>query len=63
MTDPGQGTLVAFTTAADPQEVVSACHQSGVVIRSLPNGWLRASCGWWNSEQDVERLLAALPRD
>jgi selenocysteine lyase/cysteine desulfurase len=23
-------------------------------------GWLRASCGYWTSEDDIERLLAAV---
>jgi selenocysteine lyase/cysteine desulfurase len=32
-----------------------------VIVRDLPGtGWLRASCGWWNDEEDVERLVASL---
>ena len=60
LTEPDQGTLVAFTTAGDPDELVAACHDRGVVIRRLPNGWLRASCGWWNSSEDIDRLIAAV---
>jgi hypothetical protein len=31
------------------------------VIRDLAKfGWLRASCGFWTSEDDLQRLLAAL---
>ena len=31
------------------------------LIRDLPGtGWLRASVGWWTSDDDVERLVAAL---
>jgi selenocysteine lyase/cysteine desulfurase len=32
-----------------------------VVIRDLPGlGLLRASCGFWTSDDDLDRLLAAL---
>jgi hypothetical protein len=31
-----------------------------VIIRALPNGWLRASCGWWTSDDDIARLVAAV---
>jgi L-cysteine/cystine lyase len=60
LTEPDQGTLVSFTTALPPDQAVSACEEHQVVIRRLPNGWLRASCGWWNSADDVERLVASL---
>jgi L-cysteine/cystine lyase len=60
LTEPDQGTLVSFTTALAPEQAVSRCEEHGVVIRALPNGWLRASCGWWNSEEDVDRLVASL---
>jgi len=64
LTDAGQGTLVAFTIPGiPPEDVVARCEEHGVVIRSLPNGWLRASCGWWNSAEDLERLVASLPLD
>jgi L-cysteine/cystine lyase len=62
LSEPGQGTLVAFRAPQDPAQVVAACEAEGVVIRYLPNGWLRASCGWWTSDEDVERLVAALCR-
>jgi selenocysteine lyase/cysteine desulfurase len=36
-------------------------YEARVVVRGVPGtGWLRASCGWWTSEDDVERLLSAL---
>jgi L-cysteine/cystine lyase len=63
LTEPGQGTLVAFQFPGPPEEAVAACEERNVVIRWLPNGWLRASCGWWNSRQDVDRLVASLQRD
>jgi L-cysteine/cystine lyase len=62
VTQPGWSRLVGFTVPGAAEEVVDACQAAGVVIRSLPNGWLRASCGWWNSPADVDRLVAALPR-
>jgi selenocysteine lyase/cysteine desulfurase len=32
-------------------------------VRDLPGtGWLRASCGWWTSDDDIERLVAGLGR-
>jgi hypothetical protein len=31
------------------------------VVRDMPGtGWLRISCGWWTSDEDLERLLASL---
>jgi L-cysteine/cystine lyase len=59
-TPAGEATLVAFTVPGDPAETVSRCLERDVVIRSLPNGWLRASCGWWTSDGDVDRLVGAL---
>jgi selenocysteine lyase/cysteine desulfurase len=30
-------------------------------VRDLPGtGWLRASCGWWTSGEDIDRLIAGL---
>jgi selenocysteine lyase/cysteine desulfurase len=54
------GTLVSITPPGDPQETVARCRERGVIVRSLPNGWLRVSCGWWTSEEEVDRLVAAL---
>lgn len=60
LTEPGQSSLVAFKVPGDPERIVADCQEKGVVIRWLPNGWLRASAGWWNSEHDLERLVAAV---
>ena len=36
-------------------------HEAGVVVREVPEtGWVRVSCGYWNTEEHLERLLAAL---
>jgi L-cysteine/cystine lyase len=59
--EPGQGTLVSFVPPADPAETVAALFKAGVVVRELPGtGWVRASCGWWTNEDDLDRLAAGL---
>jgi selenocysteine lyase/cysteine desulfurase len=56
-----EGTLVSFVAPGDPAEDAARLYDAGVIVRDLPGtGWLRASCGWWNEESDLERLLAAL---
>ena len=36
-------------------------YDAGVLVRDMPNTpWVRVSCGWWTSDGDLERLLAAL---
>lgn len=61
VTEPRQATLVSFAVGGDPAEAVAACDAAGVVVRSLPGtSWLRASCGYWTADEDLERLVAAL---
>jgi len=61
VTGPGQATLVTFRPEGDPAELSAQAYERGVVIRDLPGtGWLRASCGYWTNEDDVERLAAAV---
>ena len=61
VTEPGHATLVTWRARGDAKEAVRRAHEERVVIRDLPGlGWLRASCGWWTSEDDVERLVDAL---
>ncbi len=59
-TEAGHGTLVSFRAPGEPVEVMKSAYERGVVIRYLPDGWLRASVGWWNDEGDIERLVEAL---
>jgi L-cysteine/cystine lyase len=59
-TPPRSSGLLAVGVPGDPQAVVARCLERGVIIRALPNGWLRASCGWWTSDEDVARLVSAL---
>ncbi|HYY76922.1 MAG TPA: aminotransferase class V-fold PLP-dependent enzyme [Gaiellaceae bacterium] len=57
VTEPGQATLVTFR-ADEPEALVARLAEADVVVRDLPGtGWVRASCGWWTSEEDLERLV------
>jgi L-cysteine/cystine lyase len=59
--EPGQGTLVSFVPPGDPAETAARLYAQGVVVRDLPGtGWVRASCGWWTNEDDIERLVAGI---
>jgi L-cysteine/cystine lyase len=59
--ESGHGTLVSFVPPGDPAETAAQLYARGVVVRDLPGtGWVRASCGWWTNEDDVERLVAGL---
>jgi L-cysteine/cystine lyase len=61
VTAPGQGTLVTFRVEGDSAELVKHLYEYGVVVRDVPGfGWIRVSCGWWTSEEDLARLLGAL---
>ncbi len=64
VTDRDQATLVTFRRDGDTaEEVKRLAAEEDVVIRDLPGtGWLRASVGWWTSDQDIERLATALAR-
>ncbi len=56
---PDQSTLVAFEPNGDAAATVSRLADSGVVVRDLPKlGWVRASIGFWTSDDDVDRLVA-----
>jgi len=62
VTEPGQGTLVSFGPGTEEVDgLVARMYEHGVVVRSLPGtGWLRVSCGYWTSDEDLDRLVAAL---
>jgi selenocysteine lyase/cysteine desulfurase len=56
----GRTTLVSWRSE-DPEGDVARLAIDGVVVRYLPGrGLVRASVGAWNSEEDLERLLAGL---
>jgi L-cysteine/cystine lyase len=57
---PGDATLVAFR-AEDPPVVVAHLAERDVQVRDIPGtGLVRASCGWWTSEEDLDRLAAGV---
>jgi L-cysteine/cystine lyase len=60
VTEPGQGTLVTWR-AEETAALVERLAAQGVVVRDLPGlGLVRASCGYWTSDDDLERLLRGL---
>jgi L-cysteine/cystine lyase len=57
----GEATLVPFVAPGDAAEDAARLYDAGVIVRDLPGtGWLRASCGWWTSDDDIDRLRTAL---
>jgi L-cysteine/cystine lyase len=61
LTEPGQATLVSFRPGCDPERAVATLAEHGVVVRNFTGlDWIRASVGFWTSEDDLERLLAGL---
>ena len=61
VTPPGQSTLVSFRPPGDPTELVASLDERGVIVRELPGrNLVRASCGWWTSEEDLTRLADGL---
>jgi L-cysteine/cystine lyase len=61
VTPPGHSTLVSFRPDGDPAELVARLGEQGVIVRELPGrNLVRASCGWWTSEDDLQRLAGGL---
>jgi L-cysteine/cystine lyase len=61
VTEPGQAGIVSWKAIGDSAEAVVRLAEAGVVVRDLPKlGWLRASCGFWTSDDDLDRLVSAL---
>jgi L-cysteine/cystine lyase len=58
VSERSQGTLVSFIAPGDAEQDAARLYARGVIVRDLPGtGWLRASCGWWTSDDDIGRLL------
>ena len=58
---PGHSTLVSFHPSGDPAALVAALQERGVIVREVPGrNLVRASCGWWTSEEDLHRLGAGV---
>jgi L-cysteine/cystine lyase len=61
VTKPGQAGLVSFRPMSDPTELVDKLRGAGVIVRELPGrNLIRVSCGYWTSDDDLERLLSGL---
>jgi L-cysteine/cystine lyase len=61
--EAGQASLVSFVAPGNAAEDAERLYDRGVIVRDLPGtGWLRASCGWWTSDGDIDRLVAGLSR-
>jgi L-cysteine/cystine lyase len=60
VTEPGHANLVSFR-AEDPEATVARLAENGVIVRDFPGTDLvRVSCGWWTSDEDLDRLVASL---
>ena len=57
-----RATLVSWRVPSEESAgVVARLAEAGVVVRDLPGrGLVRASVGWWTSDDDLHRLVAAL---
>ena len=57
-----RATLVSWRVPADESaDAVARLAEAGVIVRDLPGrGLVRASVGWWTSDDDVERVLAGI---
>jgi L-cysteine/cystine lyase len=61
VTPAEHSTLVSFRPSGDPTELVAALEEQSVIVRELPGrNLVRASCGWWTSEDDLQRLVAGV---
>jgi len=61
LTKPDQAGLVTFRPTSDPTELVEKLRGEGVIVRELPGrNLIRVSCGYWTSDDDLERLLSGL---
>ena len=61
VTPPDRSTLVSFRPEEEPPTVVARLDDAGVLVRELPGrGLVRVSCGWWTSDEDLDRLVTAL---
>jgi len=61
VTPPEHSTLVSFRPPGDPTELVKGLAERDVIVRELSGfDLVRASCGWWTSEDDLRRLVDGL---
>ena len=57
-----RATIVAWRPGEEePAEVVARLARAGVLVRDIPKtGLVRASVGWWTSDDDLDRLVTGL---
>jgi L-cysteine/cystine lyase len=62
VTPAERATLVSFRPdGVEPEALVERLFRAGVHVRELPGrGLVRASVGWWNSDDDLDRLVAGV---
>lgn len=61
ITKPGQAGLITFRPGGDAEEIVARLRELGVIVRFIPGrNLIRVSCGYWTSEDDIERLVSGL---
>jgi selenocysteine lyase/cysteine desulfurase len=61
ITKPAQAGLISFRPDGDPVERVAGLREQGVIVRERPGrNLIRVSCGYWTSDEDIDRLLAGL---
>jgi L-cysteine/cystine lyase len=61
LTPPGHSTLVSFRPRGEPAELVTRLYERGVIVRELPGrNLVRASCGWWTSDDDLDQLVEGI---
>lgn len=61
VTEPAHATLVSFRPRGDAAATVERLAERGVLVRDLPGlGWVRASVGFWTSEEDIDRLASGV---
>jgi L-cysteine/cystine lyase len=61
VTEPEHSNLVSWRREGDTMEAAKKLGAEGIIIRDLPGtGLLRASCGYWTNEDDIDRLVAGL---
>ena len=57
----GQSTLISFDPGKNADEVYQSLSEKGVVVRTVPSrNWVRVSVGFWNSNEDIDRLMEGL---
>jgi L-cysteine/cystine lyase len=57
-----ESTLVSFRVEPEAAAaLVERLREASVAVRDIPGrGIVRVSCGWWTSDEDIDRLAAAL---